>query len=182
VDQFKTYGVSEATLRDVYRNNLLREKLKEAIAADLPTSEEQVWARHILVDTEAKAVAIIQLIKNGSDFARLAKDFSQDTGSGAQGGDLGWFGKGVMVSEFENAAFSLGIGEISEPVKTQFGYHIIQVLGRQELPLTPSQLQNNRENAFTEWLNSAKNAAQITTYDTWQQFIPPMPNFQAIPQ
>ncbi|GAB4459065.1 MAG: hypothetical protein Kow0070_13610 [Anaerolineales bacterium] len=183
VDQFKTYGVSEATLRDVYRNNLLREKLKDALTADLPTAEEQVWARHILVDTEAKAVAIIQLIKNGSDFARLARDFSQDTGSAAQGGDLGWFGKGVMVSEFENAAFSLGVGEISEPVKTQFGYHIIQVLGRQELPLTPTQLQNNRDNAFTEWLNSAKNAAQITTSDTWQQFIPPMPNFQqAIPQ
>ena len=182
VERFKGYGVSEATLRDVYRNNLLRQKLQEALAADLPTSEEQVWARHILVNSEGEAVAIIQLLRNGSDFARLAKEFSKDTGSGAQGGDLGWFGRGVMVAEFENAAFSQPVGEIGEPVKTQFGYHIIQVLDRQKLPLTPDQLERNRENAFTEWLNAAKNAAQITTYDTWKQHIPPMPDFQPIPQ
>ncbi|MFZ5885816.1 MAG: peptidylprolyl isomerase [Chloroflexota bacterium] len=182
VDRFKSYGVSEATLRDVYRNNILRQKLQDAIAADLPTSEEQVWARHILVDTESEAVAIVQLLKNGSDFARLAKEFSKDTGSGAQGGDLGWFGRGVMVPEFENAAFSQPIGEIGEPVKTQFGYHIIQVLDRRELPLTPSQLENNRQKAFTDWLDAAKAAAQITTYDTWRQHIPPMPDFQPIPQ
>jgi len=182
VEQFKGYGVSEATLRDVYRNNLLRQKLQDAIAAELPTSEEQVWARHILVETEAKAIAIVQLLKNGSDFARLARDFSKDTGSAAQGGDLGWFGKGVMVPEFENAAFSQPIGEIGEPVKTQFGYHIIQVIDRRELPLSSSQLERNRENAFTEWLNSAKESAQITTYDIWKQHIPPMPNLQAIPK
>ena len=83
VDQFKSYGISEEVLRDVYRNNLLREKLQAIITADLPTSEEQVWARHILVDTEAKAVAAIQLIENGTDFAKLARDFSMDTGSAA---------------------------------------------------------------------------------------------------
>lgn len=182
VERFKGYGVSEATLRDVYRNNLLRQKLQDAIAAGLPTSEEQVWARHILVETEGEAVAIIQLLRNGSDFSRLAREFSKDTGSAAQGGDLGWFSRGVMVSEFENAAFTQPIGEIGEPVKSQFGYHIIQVLDRQELPLSSSQLERNRQNAFTEWLNSAKAAAQITTYETWKQHIPPMPNFQPIPQ
>jgi len=69
VDQFKTFGVSEAVLRDVYRNTILRDKLTEAIAADQPPSEEQVWARHILVDSAAQAVAISQLLRNGSDFA-----------------------------------------------------------------------------------------------------------------
>jgi parvulin-like peptidyl-prolyl isomerase len=182
VERFKGYGVSEATLRDVYRNNLLRQKLKEAITADLPTSEEQVWARHILVEKEGEAVAIVQLLRNGSDFARLAKEFSKDTGSADKGGDLGWFGRGVMVPEFENAAFTQPIGEIGEPVKSQFGYHIIQVIARQELPLSSTQIERNRENAFTEWLNSAKNEAKITTYDTWKQHIPPMPNFQPIPQ
>ena len=182
VDQFKSYGISEEVLRDVYRNNLLREKLQAIITADLPTSEEQVWARHILVDTEAKAVAAIQLIENGTDFAKLARDFSMDTGSGAQGGDLGWFGKGSMVPEFEAAAFSQPIGEIGEPVKTQFGYHIIQVLDRQELPLTASQLEQNQSKAFSDWLTSAREQAEIVTYDTWQDKIPPMPDFQPAPQ
>lgn len=181
VDQFKSFGISEATLRAVYRNNLLRAKLQEALTADVPATEEQVWARHILVDTEAKAAAIVALLKNGSDFAKLAREFSSDTGSGSQGGDLGWFGKGAMVAEFEAAAFSQPIGEIGEPVQSQFGYHIIQVLARQELPLSESQLQQKRESAFSEWLTTARAEAKITNYDNWINQMPDMPNFQAIP-
>lgn len=179
VDQFKSYGISEEVLRDVYRNNLLRTKLLEAISADQPATEEQVWARHILVDSEAEAKAVYELLQNGSDFARLAREFSNDTGSGAVGGDLGWFGKGAMVPEFEEAAFSLKIGEISESVQSQFGYHIIQVLGRQELPLSDSQLEQNRETSFSEWLATAKEEATITNYDGWKEQIPPMPDFQS---
>jgi len=181
VDQFKSYGISEKALRNVYRSNLLREKLLETVVTDVPTTEEQVWARHILVDTEANAVALIELFKNGTDFAKLARDFSKDTGSGSQGGDLGWFGRGMMVPEFEAVAFSLPIGEISEPVQSQFGYHIIQVLDRQELPVSASQLQQNREIAFAEWLASIKEEAEIVNYETWMEQIPPMPDFQPIP-
>lgn len=180
--EFQTYGVSEEVLRSVYRNNLLRSKLQEAIAADLPTSEEQVWARHILVDTEAEAKTVYELLKKGSDFATLAEEQSKDTGSASQGGDLGWFGKGVMVPEFEQVAFTLPIGEIGEPVKSQFGYHIIQVLGRQELPLSESQLQQNRDNAITEWLTTAREQATIVTHDTWRDQIPPMPDFSSLSQ
>lgn len=180
--EFQAYGISEEVLRSVYRNNLLRSKLQEAIAADLPTSEEQVWARHILVDTEAEAKTVYELLKKGSDFATLARERSKDTGSASQGGDLGWFGKGVMVAEFEQVAFTLLIGEISEPVKSQFGYHIIQVLGRQELPLSASQLQQNRDNAITEWLATAREQATIVTHDIWRDQIPPMPDFSSLSQ
>jgi peptidyl-prolyl cis-trans isomerase D len=179
LDQFKSYGISEETMREVYRNNILREKLTEAVTADLPATEEQVWARHILVDTEGEAVAVEELLKNGSDFAKLARDFSKDTGSAPKGGDLGWFGKGTMVTEFEDAAFSLPIGEVSEPIKSQFGYHIIQVLGRQELPLSETQLQQSRDQTFTDFLTTAKDDAEITSYDTWVNQIPPMPDFQS---
>ena len=165
-------------MRDVYRNGLLRDKLKEVITADQPTTEEQVWARHILVKTEPEAKAIIELLKNGSDFAKLAKEYSTDTGSGAKGGDLGWFGKGTMVAEFENAAFSQPIGAIGDPVKTQYGYHIIQVLDRRELPLSASQLQQNKDTAFNDWLTTTQDQADIVNYDTWVNQIPPMPNFQ----
>ena len=177
VDEYKTYGISEATFREAYKNDLLRKKLQEAITADVQSTEEQVWARHILVGTEAEAKAVTELLKNGTDFAKLARQFSTDTGSGAAGGDLGWFGRGAMVPEFEDAAFSQPIGEIGEPVQSQFGYHIIQVLDRQELPLDATQLQQARDTAFTEWLTTAKDESEITTDDVWMQHIPDMPAF-----
>jgi parvulin-like peptidyl-prolyl isomerase len=179
LEEYQSYGVSEATFRSAYKNELLRKKLAEAITVDVQSTEEQVWARHILVVTESEAKAVIELLNNGSDFEKLAKQFSTDTGSGAVGGDLGWFGRGAMVPEFENAAFSQAIGEIGEPVQSQFGYHIIQVLDRQELPLDASQLQQSRDNAFTEWLTTAKEEAEVTTNDLWMQHIPEMPQFGA---
>jgi len=175
MSDYKSYGVSEETLRSVYLNAILREKVQAAITADTPTADEQVWARHILVATESEAKAVTELLKNGSDFGRLAQQFSMDTGSGAKGGDLGWFGKGAMVPEFETAAFTQPIGQIGEPVKTQFGYHIIQVLDRQNLPLSESQLQQNRDNAFSEWITTTKDGAAIVTNDSWKLNIPPSP-------
>lgn len=87
----------------------------------------QVKARHILVDNEAKAKELAEKLKSGSDFSALAKKESLDQESKAKGGDLGFFGRGTMVKEFDASAFALKPGEISEPVKTQFGYHIILV-------------------------------------------------------
>lgn len=88
---------------------------------------EQVRASHILVATQAEADDIEKQLKAGADFAALAKAKSLDTGSKDAGGDLGFFGKGTMVPEFEQAAFSLKVGEVSDPVKSQYGYHVIKV-------------------------------------------------------
>ena len=86
---------------------------------------ELISASHILVDTEEKANSIKKQLDGGSDFAELAKDNSTCPSS-YKGGDLGKFSKGMMVIDFEEAAFALGINEISSPVKTQYGYHIIK--------------------------------------------------------
>lgn len=179
LDDFKKYGISEAALRAVYENQILRDKVMKAITADVPTTEEQVWARHILVDSEVKAKAIENLLKQGVDFAELARDFSIDTGSATSGGDLGWFGRGTMVPEFENVAFLMTVGQISHPVQSQYGYHIIQILGHQDLPLTASQVDQKKQTAFTDWLTNTKDQSDITTYDIWQQNIPPAPDFLA---
>jgi parvulin-like peptidyl-prolyl isomerase len=80
-----------------------------------------------------------------------------------------------MVPEFENAAFSQEIGAIGEPVKSQFGYHIIQVLGHNNNPLNASQLEQKRDTAFTEWLTQAKAAATITVNEAWPQRVPELP-------
>lgn len=94
--------------------------------------EKQVKARHILVENEEKAKEIIAKLRNGDDFAELAKKYSIDPATKENGGDLGFFGKGDMVKEFEDVAFSLKVGEISSPVKTQYGYHIIKVEEKKE--------------------------------------------------
>src|SRR5579862_6309117 len=90
------------------------------------SSEQEVHARHILVDTEDEAKAVEEELKKGADFAELAKKKSKDPGA-SDGGDLGFFTKDQMVPEFSAVAFSLEPGKISDPVKTQFGWHIIKV-------------------------------------------------------
>lgn len=86
----------------------------------------RIKASHILVKTEGEAIDLVGKIKNGESFEKLAKANS-NCPSGRNGGDLGYFGKGQMVREFENAAFALSVGEVSKPVKTQFGWHIIKL-------------------------------------------------------
>lgn len=87
----------------------------------------QVHAKHILVKTEDEANSILFDLKHGKDFDEIAKQKSLCP-SGKKGGDLGWFGRGMMVREFEQAAFSLKAGELSKPFKTQFGWHVIKVV------------------------------------------------------
>jgi peptidyl-prolyl cis-trans isomerase C len=92
--------------------------------------EEEIHARHILVATEGDAEAVEKRLKAGEDFAKVAKEVSKDPGS--EGGDLGWFTKDRMVPAFADAAFKLKDGEISAPVKSQFGWHVIQTEGRRQ--------------------------------------------------
>lgn len=93
---------------------------------------EQIRASHILVEDEDTANELLERIEAGEDFADLAREYSTDPGSGARGGDLDFFGSGVMVGPFEEAAFALEIGEISEPVESDFGFHIIKVTDKRD--------------------------------------------------
>ena len=97
--------------------------------------EEEVHARHILVDNEAEAKKIAARIKGGEDFGKVAAEASKDPGSKTEGGDLGWFTKERMVKEFADAAFKLPVGQVSDPIKTQFGWHVIKVEEKRVKPL-----------------------------------------------
>ncbi|MGB9840808.1 foldase protein PrsA [Thermovenabulum sp.] len=116
------------------RINITEEEMKSYFNEhkDEFAQKEQVRARHILVDDEKLANEISAKLKNGQDFAELAKQYSKDTATKENGGDLGFFSRGDMVKEFEDVAFSLKVGEISSPVKTQYGYHIIKVEEKKE--------------------------------------------------
>lgn len=117
--------VSDDDLKKFYEQN--KDKFKTG---------EQVKASHILVKTEKEAKDILAQIKAGAKFEELAKKHSVDT-SAAQGGDLGWFSKGSMVPAFENAALALKEGQVSDVVKTDFGYHIIKLTGKRPAGIRP---------------------------------------------
>ncbi|UMY18905.1 peptidylprolyl isomerase [Methylobacterium organophilum] len=97
--------------------------------------EEEAHARHILVDNEEEAKKIAARIKGGEDFAKVAGEVSKDPGSKTEGGDLGWFTKDRMVAPFAEAAFKLSPGQVSDPVKTQFGWHVIKLEEKRTKPV-----------------------------------------------
>ncbi len=157
--------VSEADFRKIIEIGLLRSKLQKVIAAQVPTTGEQVHARHILVQTYTETLPIEAQLSKGADFGQLAQQYSTDTASKNTGGDLGWFPRGVMDKAFEDAAFSLPVNQISQPVTTTFGVHIIQVLGHeQNRPLDSATLQQAQTNAFNDWLTQARLAAKIDRF------------------
>ncbi|KPL60420.1 foldase [Rossellomorea vietnamensis] len=131
-ENIKTYLLTEKLLKD--RIKITDDQVKEYFEANKDTfaQKEQVEASHILVDDEKTAQEVKKKLDEGGDFAELAKEYSTDTSNAESGGELGYFGKGEMVSEFDDKAFSMKEGEISDPVKTEFGYHIIKVTGKKE--------------------------------------------------
>ncbi len=177
-------GFADNVYRSFFETQILEEKLKDVIAADVAHSEDQVWARHILVADEATALAVVEKLKNGEDFATLAKTLSTDTGSGANGGDLGWFGKGKMVPEFEFEAAAFALKKPGDftttPVKSHLGFHIIQLIAKQTRPLTADEYQTARDKAFTDWLATVRKGYDVKTYDLWKQHVPTEPNFVTI--
>ncbi|MFN3742103.1 MAG: peptidylprolyl isomerase [Anaerolineales bacterium] len=175
LQNFQKMGIQEEDYRALIEAKLYREKLLQAITADLKPQEEQVWARHILVADEAAAQVVRERLLKGEDFGKVAAEVSTDPGSKDQGGLLDWFGRGVMVKEFEDAAFSLPIGEISQPIKTAYGYHIIQVLARQIRPISQAELEQNRQKVFGDWLQAQRDQAKITIYNRWKERVPTTP-------
>jgi parvulin-like peptidyl-prolyl isomerase len=171
---------NKSALRRLFESNLYREKVQEAVLADLnlKAEAEQVWARHILAPDEAAAKLVLDQVNAGGDWYSLAAQYSDDPGSKQSGGDLGWFGRKRMVPEFENAAFSLQVGEVvSQPVKSSFGFHIIQVLGRENRPLSEGEFDQLRQEKFAEWLKNARDISEVEIRDYWLERTPEEPPF-----
>ncbi len=191
----ETLGFSEADFRKLIETNLLEEKLREKLGEQVPTTEEQVRARHILItpdaevedqdaaqqEAEERAEDLFNRLQAGEDFAELAQELSEDPGSKDEGGDLGWFGRGRMQPEFEAVAFSLRLEEVSEPFTTTFGYHILQVLERDpEREMDEFTLSQRRNQAFDDWLEERQQTANIERFWSADK-VPPTPRPPQLP-
>ena len=176
---YKETGLTEEDFRFLFESKLYYDALYEIVTADAATTGEEVWARHILVPDAATAAVVLKQLEAGEDFGDLAVAFSTDPSAEGNHGDLGWFGHDMMVPEFEEAVFALEeIGEISEATESQFGFHIIQLLGREERSLDPAALQREKDSLFQEWLFEIKESYNIETFDIWQENLPTDPDLE----
>lgn len=146
----KNKVLMEALLGDVNKSAATEAEMKklysESVAKTQP--EEEVRARHILVKTEKEAQDVLAKLKGGADFEKLAREISIDPSAKSNGGDLEYFTKGQMVAEFSDAAFKLNKGQVSQPVKTQFGFHIIKVEDKRSKPVPKYEEVKDQVQAF----------------------------------
>ncbi|HEX5915794.1 MAG TPA: peptidylprolyl isomerase [Rubrobacter sp.] len=187
----KQNNITEEQLREDIRENLPVQEVQERVTGDAEPSDEEIQTyyeknkeaqfttpeqrcvRHILFnkDQKEKAEDVKQQLENGGDFAKLAKENSQDPGSAAQGGDLGCLGKGETVPEFEQAAFGAERGEIVGPVQTEFGYHLLQVtdvkseqtrsLQEVESQIRAQLASEKQSEAFNKWIEEQKKKRDV---------------------
>jgi parvulin-like peptidyl-prolyl isomerase len=149
--------------RLVIRPALAREKARAQLVDSVPTRAEQVHAQHILVQTRDAADAVVERLQT-EEFEDVAREVSVDTSTAGTGGDLGWFPRELMVDEFAQAAFALQPGETSEPVQSEFGWHIIRVLEREDdRPLTLATLRTLQNAVFERWIDEERQAADVSS-------------------
>ncbi|MCZ8495369.1 peptidylprolyl isomerase [Priestia megaterium] len=147
-----TISIKDSEMKSYFNQN------KDSLA-----TEAQVKASHILVADEKTAKEVKAKLDKGEDFAKLAKEYSTDTASKSDGGNLGYFKKGDMVEAFANKAFSMKVNEVSDPVKTEYGYHIIKVTGKKEAQ------KATYENSKAKIKQTLLDQKYQTEYPTWLQ-------------
>lgn len=167
-------------LADKLSDDVLKKRYSEEIAKAPPT--EELRASHILVKTEDEAKAIIKQLQGGADFAKLAKEKSTDTSSGGNGGDLGYFAEGDMVPEFYAATAKLKKGEYTkDPVKTQYGWHVIELTDRRTKPVPKfEEIKDQVKEQVTQelvsaWLAGMHKGAKIQKFGPDGKPIPDTP-------
>ncbi len=161
-------ATSDAELRKVYN---------EVAGAQGP--EQEVRARHILVGTEDEAKTVARRVRGGEDFAKVADAVSKDPGS--KGGDLGWFTRERMVGEFSEVAFKLGKGQISDPVKTQFGWHVIKVEDTRTKPFPDFELVKDQVRTYVIQKSQSDQIAKLRESAKIEKLDAPVPAPSPVP-
>ncbi|MGQ9681267.1 MAG: peptidylprolyl isomerase [Anaerolineae bacterium] len=158
-------GYSEEAFRAQTRSDLLGARLRERVAAQVPATAEQVHLRQIVLGSEAEAQDVAAQIRQGADWAVLARTRSLDAASRDSNGDLGFVPRGLLPDAVEQAAFSLQPGDIAGPVVSAYGWHIIHVVERDPArPVPADMLDFLRQQAFEQWLEEERGKAEIERF------------------
>lgn len=159
-------GLTLEMMRAELKTQMIVSRMAEEVANAVPTEMEHVNARHIVVPTEEEARQILGQIQAGADFAALAEAYSQDAFTREQGGDLGYFPRGILTSpEVEDVAFSLQPGQVSDVVQSSIGYHIVQVVDRVDsMEVSPENLRLLKETAVRKWIDDLWAQAEIQRF------------------
>ena len=158
-------GQTREDYREMLRQSMISQRAMEAVTGGLQTEAEQVHARHIQVESEEEAREILAQLQQGADFATLARERSTDLATRENGGDLGWFPRGMVAPELENAAFALQPGEVSDVLPLGEGYQLIQLVEREAArPLPPDMQIELQQAAFERWLAELRAAATIVRF------------------
>ena len=161
-------GFSEEDYRHFVKQGLLHEKLNEALAAEMPTTDEHVHAYHILVEDEETAAEVLEKLRAGEGFADLVAQYSEDEDSKEKNGELGWLAVDQVdaLPAVVEAAFALQPGEFSEVIETYQGYHVVMVDERRaDYPLDEATMESRKARALHDWLAQARETATIER--TW---------------
>ncbi|WP_223553809.1 MULTISPECIES: peptidylprolyl isomerase [Lysinibacillus] len=159
-------GLTEESFKETLRFQLLQEKAlkdkaikEEDVKKYYEQMKTELNGRHILVADEKTANEVIAKIKGGAAFADVAKEYSTDTGSAQKGGELGWFSVGTMVDEFNDAAYALELNTLSKPVKTSFGYHVIEITDKRDVKGVGSY-KEEKDNISSQMLAKLTNSGE----------------------
>ncbi len=185
VDFLKSLNMTDPQFKEIVSEQVTINKVKETLVGNLKATDaealkyfnanassyDEINAEHILLKTEAEANAVIKRLNKGEDFGKLAVELSTDPSAKTNKGELGFFKKGAMVAEFENAAFALKVNEISKPIQSQYGFHVIKLLAIKKAAFADhkvailTQLNNEKQDTeLQELITTFKKGIKITSY------------------
>jgi len=160
--QLNETRLSDAEFKEMIRTGILAQRLQEYLAERAPTMAEQVHLNAILLENYEKAAAVKKRWESGEDFATLAREVSQDKESAKNGGDIGWYPRGVLNYGLDEVAFNLEIGTVSEPVPSEVGFHLIMVSEKAAVrKIDEEKLQVLKDEALTTWLQKERQYHKI---------------------
>ncbi len=178
VESLRDFRIKEADFRDLVKNQLLQAKIQEAFQdeMDIPENEEQVLVQHLIVQAEAVAEEVFQRYEDGQPWEELVLEYSEDTSTNENAGEIGWQSLGDLQSQFGQQGiliFTSPLGQVIGPVESSIGFHLIMVDGKEDRPLSEFALQRLTQTMYSNWVQSLRTEAEIEIIDGWEEHLPP---------
>jgi PPIC-type PPIASE domain/SurA-like N-terminal domain len=165
-------SLTESDLRWIFTMQQLRQKVLDAVTADISRQQDEVWARHIVVSDQTQSQSIYDRLTKGENFETVATEVYSGTTNTI---DLGWFGKDTLDPNAQNIVWDMQIGQISQPIQTANGWEIYQVLGHEVRTLNDSDFDTLKQTEFQKWIDAQKTTENVQTFDTWKTKVPTSP-------